>query len=209
VTDDGRRPGQVEFCPGRSYPADRSYHFPSRSRNWRASRGPSPASSCLKYTNASSHFCAAIRSRRRWGDRRDRHRPRTGPERCDACAAERLVAFSCKGRRVCPSCDARRMVEVAAHLTNHVLPPLPVHQCSPCRSGSAPSCPTTPALPAMCSASCARDVMGVLTTCLSSGQCAYYSTRCSSTREIVQYDIALAGNESPWRRHHYCRERSS
>jgi hypothetical protein len=48
--------------------------------------------------------------------------------RCDDCAAERLVAFSCKGRGVCPSCNARRMVEVAAHLNNHVLPPLPVRQ---------------------------------------------------------------------------------
>jgi hypothetical protein len=48
--------------------------------------------------------------------------------RCDACAAERLVAFSCKGRGVCPSCNARRMVEVAAHLADHVLPPLPVRQ---------------------------------------------------------------------------------
>jgi hypothetical protein len=48
--------------------------------------------------------------------------------RCDACTAERLVAFSCKGRGVCPSCNARRMVEVAAHLTDHVLPPLPVRQ---------------------------------------------------------------------------------
>ena len=48
--------------------------------------------------------------------------------RCDACAAERLVAFSCKGRGVCPSCSARRMVEVAAHLTDHVLPPLPLRQ---------------------------------------------------------------------------------
>jgi hypothetical protein len=48
--------------------------------------------------------------------------------RCDACTAERLVAFSCKGRGVCPSCNARRMVEVAAHLTDHVLPPLPLRQ---------------------------------------------------------------------------------
>ncbi len=48
--------------------------------------------------------------------------------RCEACAAERLVAFSCKGRGVCPSCNARRMVEVAAHLTDHVLPPLPLRQ---------------------------------------------------------------------------------
>jgi hypothetical protein len=48
--------------------------------------------------------------------------------RCDGCATERLVAFSCKGRGVCPSCNARRMVQVAAHLTDHVLPPLPVRQ---------------------------------------------------------------------------------
>ncbi|MCI0434003.1 MAG: transposase zinc-binding domain-containing protein [Gemmatimonadetes bacterium] len=48
--------------------------------------------------------------------------------RCDACAVERLVAFSCKGRGVCPSCNARRMVEVAAPLADHVLPPLPVRQ---------------------------------------------------------------------------------
>jgi hypothetical protein len=48
--------------------------------------------------------------------------------RCDACAAERLVAFSCKGRGVCPSCSARRMVEVAAHHTDHVLPAVPVRQ---------------------------------------------------------------------------------
>jgi hypothetical protein len=53
-----------------------------------------------------------------------------GRLRCDACAAERLVAFSCKGRRVCPSCNARRMVEVAAHLINHVLPAAPVYRAA-------------------------------------------------------------------------------
>jgi hypothetical protein len=42
--------------------------------------------------------------------------------------AERLVAFSCKGRGVCPSCSARRMGGVAAHLTDQVLPPLPLRQ---------------------------------------------------------------------------------
>jgi len=51
-----------------------------------------------------------------------------GRVRCDDCGAERLVAFSCKGRGVCPSCNARRMVEVAAHLNDHVLPPLPIRQ---------------------------------------------------------------------------------
>jgi len=37
------------------------------------------------------------------------------------------VAFSCKGR-ICPSCNARRMAETAAHLVDHVFPPLPVRQ---------------------------------------------------------------------------------
>jgi hypothetical protein len=39
-----------------------------------------------------------------------------------------LVAFSCKGRGVCPSCNVRRMAETAAHLVDHVFPPLPVRQ---------------------------------------------------------------------------------
>ncbi len=48
--------------------------------------------------------------------------------RCAGCGYDFLVAFSCKGRGVCPSCNARRMVETAAHLVDHVLPPLPVRQ---------------------------------------------------------------------------------
>ena len=38
------------------------------------------------------------------------------------------MAFSCKGRAVCPSCNARRMAETAAHLVDQVFPPLPVRQ---------------------------------------------------------------------------------
>ena len=38
------------------------------------------------------------------------------------------MAFSYKGRGVCPSCNTRRMVETAAHLTDHVFPRLPVRQ---------------------------------------------------------------------------------
>jgi Putative transposase/Transposase zinc-binding domain len=38
------------------------------------------------------------------------------------------VAYSCKGRGVCPSCNTRRMVETAAHLCDHVFPRLPVRQ---------------------------------------------------------------------------------
>ena len=42
--------------------------------------------------------------------------------RCDGCGAARLVAFSCKGRGVCPSFAGRRMTERAADLVDRVLP---------------------------------------------------------------------------------------
>ncbi len=48
--------------------------------------------------------------------------------RCDDCAYERLVPFSCKRRGFCPSCGGRRMAEQAAHLVDHVLPHVPVRQ---------------------------------------------------------------------------------
>ena len=48
--------------------------------------------------------------------------------RCAGCGHDFLVAFSCKGRGVCPSCNTRRMVETAAHLADHVIPHLPVRQ---------------------------------------------------------------------------------
>ena len=48
--------------------------------------------------------------------------------RCDGCAFERLVPFSCKTRAVCPSCGGRRMAERAAHLVETVLPTVPVRQ---------------------------------------------------------------------------------
>ena len=44
------------------------------------------------------------------------------------CGHDFLVAFSCKGRGICPSCNTRRMVETAAHLVDHVFPTLPVRQ---------------------------------------------------------------------------------
>ena len=46
--------------------------------------------------------------------------------RCGQCGHDFLIAFSCKGRGVCPSCNARRMVATAAHLADHVIPRLPV-----------------------------------------------------------------------------------
>ena len=48
--------------------------------------------------------------------------------RCADCSHDKLVAFSCKRRSFCPSCGARRMAETAAHLVEHVIPPVPVRQ---------------------------------------------------------------------------------
>ena len=47
---------------------------------------------------------------------------------CDGCREEKLVAFSCKRRGICPSCGTRRMNEAAAHLVDHVIPKVPVRQ---------------------------------------------------------------------------------
>jgi hypothetical protein len=41
--------------------------------------------------------------------------------RCGACHAEDLVAFSCKGRGLCPSCAAKRAAALAAFLREEVL----------------------------------------------------------------------------------------
>ncbi|MFC1791355.1 transposase, partial [Gemmatimonadota bacterium] len=38
------------------------------------------------------------------------------------------MAFSCKGRGACPSCNAKRMTGTAAHLVDHVFPHVPVRQ---------------------------------------------------------------------------------
>ena len=48
--------------------------------------------------------------------------------RCNGCRDELLVAFSCKIRGLCPSCDGRRMAEQAAHLVDHVIPAVAVRQ---------------------------------------------------------------------------------
>ena len=48
--------------------------------------------------------------------------------RCTGCGHGFLVAFSCQGRDVCPSCTGRRMAESAAHLADRVIPPVPVRQ---------------------------------------------------------------------------------
>ena len=48
--------------------------------------------------------------------------------RCEGCARELLVAFSCKLRGICPSCGTRRMAESAAYLVDQVIPHVPVRQ---------------------------------------------------------------------------------
>ena len=41
--------------------------------------------------------------------------------RCPDCAAEFLLAFSCKGRGLCPSCGAKRAAEFAVFLKDEVV----------------------------------------------------------------------------------------
>ena len=48
--------------------------------------------------------------------------------RCPVCQKEKFVAFSCKGRTLCPSCTGRRMADTAKHLTEEVIPPVPIRQ---------------------------------------------------------------------------------
>ena len=48
--------------------------------------------------------------------------------RCDEYDHDFLIAFSCKGRGICLSCNTRRMAETAAHLADHILPRLPVRK---------------------------------------------------------------------------------
>lgn len=48
--------------------------------------------------------------------------------RCSACSCERLVALSCKGCGMCPSCGGKRMSELAAHVVDRVIPRVPVRQ---------------------------------------------------------------------------------
>ena len=54
-----------------------------------------------------------------------------GRARCPACGHDFLVAYSCRARAVCPSCNARRMAETAAHLVDHVFPRAPVRRAVP------------------------------------------------------------------------------
>ena len=48
--------------------------------------------------------------------------------KCARCKQAVAVAFSCKQRGLCSSCDGKRMTEEAAHLVDQVIPPVPVRQ---------------------------------------------------------------------------------
>lgn len=48
--------------------------------------------------------------------------------RCADCDHDFFVAYSYKGRCVCPSCTTQRMIETAAHLVAHVFPAVPARQ---------------------------------------------------------------------------------
>ena len=47
---------------------------------------------------------------------------------CSLCQKDKLVAFSCKGRKLCPSCTGRRMSDTAKHLIEEVIPEVPTRQ---------------------------------------------------------------------------------
>jgi len=47
---------------------------------------------------------------------------------CASCNKDFFIAFSCKGRGICPSCNTRAMVETAANLVENVIPCVPVRQ---------------------------------------------------------------------------------
>ena len=47
---------------------------------------------------------------------------------CKDCHHDFLIAFSCKGRGICPSCNTRKMAETAARLVEHLIPRVPCRQ---------------------------------------------------------------------------------
>ncbi len=69
--------------------------------------------------------------------------------RCENCHEERLLAFRCKRRGLCPSCGTRRMAESAALLVDEVFPHQPVRQwvlSFPFQSGCGPYVFSSPAV---------------------------------------------------------------
>jgi hypothetical protein len=74
--------------------------------------------------------------------------------RCDACAHEYLLAFSCKCRYFCPSCHAKRLAIWTQWLDTTLLARCRTAKwCSPFPSGSAPTVCTAAACSARSPAS--------------------------------------------------------
>lgn len=48
--------------------------------------------------------------------------------RCEDCRQEFIIGLPCKGRGICPSCNARAMVQTAANLLENVIPRVPIRQ---------------------------------------------------------------------------------
>ena len=69
----------------------------------------------------------SARRSHRFGDGRDASIETDVVTRARQVQCDR-VSFSCKGRGACPSCNAKRMAETAAHLVEHVIPHVPVRQ---------------------------------------------------------------------------------
>ncbi|MDQ2995396.1 MAG: transposase zinc-binding domain-containing protein, partial [Pseudomonadota bacterium] len=47
--------------------------------------------------------------------------------RCQ-CGADIIIAYSCKRRGVCPSCNTKHMIATSTHIVSAVLPNLPIRQ---------------------------------------------------------------------------------
>lgn len=47
---------------------------------------------------------------------------------CGVCAKDKFIAYSCKGRTICPRCNGRKMADTAKHLVEEVIPVVPVRQ---------------------------------------------------------------------------------
>ncbi|HKZ00265.1 MAG TPA: transposase [Rhabdochlamydiaceae bacterium] len=47
---------------------------------------------------------------------------------CASCNKGLIIPFSCKGRGICPACNARAMVETAANLVENLIPAVPIRQ---------------------------------------------------------------------------------
>jgi hypothetical protein len=101
---------------------------------------PSPISTEQRASRA-ANSCATPRASSAWAKPRivsapPRKNKRSGyvfelssvEPACRQCGKDLLVAFSCKKRSVCPSCNARRMCGTVAHLVDRVFPSVPVRQ---------------------------------------------------------------------------------